>query len=816
MNKLQQKLKEILHSLSQDMISEAYDEVKDLVSGCEHNMNLNDKLDMVEVHVLKLLSGKTTDITFPQKMEQAKSAFHDIQHSLYGVAVDAVLCQLSEKNPVYMQLSQKGNHVHIEDVEQRIGSFLSEDAMLHIESGLSQKMIYDKEIAIQTKLNDYREEVFSYLFTDTLWTEKKRDAMEKLLLSPILDEVSAQIFLSAITLSCMNIFDGEKYLFLLKTYKEATVLAVKVRAFVGLVLCDAKMPEFFEKEGLYSKYISLAKEEDDFLDDLYGLQRWLVVSKCSEALNENLAHSLFKEVLGRTNHMLAGESEEERVKRLTSDVDEDEELSENMEETIEDIGNRERKGYDLYIEQFRVMTLKNKFFDKLYNWFLPFDEQQPIFKNYIAKQKKGRDMLKVMHDHTELCDTDLYGFMFLVEKHPEMADSLCSQIPEEMAEEMKQDIKTYGKARLMRNYVRVLYRFYKFANKSHDFFDPFTELRDNNGTPYYCILCSPHYDDPAFHLVRMKALKMSDEYESADLALSIYNLVDKPIFEADDHINYAIALLNRDEPGDAEKAVAHIDAALKMEPDNIKVHRLVLLNPVSKSSEIIRSALFLLDYFKVTKDSAITHDDASIDEEEVFDVKMELMKAYIQERQLEAALKIAFEMDYNNPGNDEVAAVIAYCLLHRNPIKVDPANIKKAEEIADSYLADDMTTELKKTFGGNDMPEVNDILKSLAGIFLNAQKKSPTAECVLDYCKVLCALSRHDIKVAMDYMVRGLLAKCDHENNAKGFLYGLLFPYGVEWLSQFGYDEKFVSILYQRAYFKLSQLNKIKDNAFRK
>lgn len=807
MIEFQVSIKALLSYLSDNNVVEAYRELVSIIQETEQNSELVEQVHGLEGIIADFVSDKVPNSEEAKQADKKKAVktFRLLKYAIYNI-LGQCYCHKLSLNRQLDYIFEKGSTVDKKSISDTLSAILTEEAMLHLKSNLSPEQLVEEECALQGKLNDYREKVFYSFLISNLWNGDDRVEMEQILLSPITDEISVQLFVSAITMACLNFFDLEKYLLLSHVYQHASSASVKARALVGLVLCDARMPEFMEADRFSKEVIDLASTDENFKNSLLKVQKWLDISVLSMDVCHDIARQMMGGAVKHLSHMVTGETEEERVKRITSN-DEDDEKSEEMKETFDGVVDHEREGYDLYVGQFKEMT-KSRFFKSLYNWFMPFDEQNPLLLKFMSETPKGREVITIMHDHTEFCDSDLYGFVYIAQKFPEMLNDLWKQTPEELSKDLREGFKTFGESRLLRNYIRQLYRFYTFANKERIFFDPFKDEQEN-GSPTYCFLSHPHYEDFLFKDVLRQAEEYALSQGSPKLVLAFCNKKKMKDLTIEEHLAVAEALMPGDDDVEGVTYSDHIEMVLQADPDNLRAHYLIYSDRYASDNEVISSSLFLLK----NKDVLLAGSDEALGkftEEDIFDIKIRLLRAYISTRQLEAALKLAYEMDYNNPGNDKVNACLAYCLLHRNPIMVSSEQIEKVESIIDPFLAEDLRTEIKNAVqNAGENSSFDKLMNSLANIFFKTSQKSYEAECVFEYCKFLCSLSRHEEAEAMDYLLRGLLDVLPR--NRKGdtnLMERLLFPHGVEWLSQFGYDKNYVTLLYQRVRFKVLNVEK--------
>jgi len=790
----------VLCALSENNVVDAYDLFAEGINESDSNEGLLNILSAVDDKIAEFVSPKElqpSNVAPHGEQNGTKERFVQLKHDFYYFLGQAYLHELRQGNPKIEAVFKNASMSKGEDLKNKFSALLTEEAMLNLETNLTQEQFLEKELAILDKLDEAREQAFDTFLASGVWSQQDMEKAESLLLSPITDDVTVQLCVSAITLSCLGFFDMRKFRILVELYQGSRSVAVRIRALVGIALCDVRMPKFMEKEGLLKEVLSLAASDDNFEDNLLKVQKCLDLSVRSLTMCNEFSHKMMGDVMEQMRHMAVGETEEERVERITSNDDRDEDNE--VMEAFAGAADQEREGIDLYIGQFKGLT-KSKFFRKLSNWLMPFDEQNPTLLRFMSQNPKRGTVMMMMHNHTELCDSDLYGFIYLAQKIPQLLDNLWQQTPKELKQE--QNFRPFGESRLLRNYVRQLYRFYLYGNKETKLYDPFTECLDN-ASPAYCFLSHPHYEDSQFRNLRQKAEDYAVSQGSSELVLSFYDQKDLTNFTNDDRLFYAESLMDTDHQYDKESAIDQIELVLLSDPDNLRAHFLTYLNECSSDRNMIRSTLALLRNQEALMAGNV-EGIFQLSAKDFFGVKIKLMEAYIHTRQLEAALKIAYEMDYNEPGNDRVNACLAYCLLHRNPIMVSAEQIEKVESIIAPFLAQDLKTQLGQIISDSiEDKNTDNLFRNLANVFFTSTKKSLRAECVFEYCEALCSLSRHEEDKAVDHILRGLVNCVSNKGVDDDFMRNLFFPHGAEWLSQFGYDEEYLMMLYQRARLKI-------------
>lgn len=317
---------------------------------------------------------------------------------------------------------------NLSDLKEKLVSALADVAMLSLDEGGSKKKKIDQMIETQKRLNELRNVIFSYITSSPMWDEDEAKEYQELLHSRAVDSVTAQLMVSAITLSCLYFFDRKKFKFLFKLAKESEDMQVRVRAWVGWALCSSQVPGFMVEE--------CAKDIESLKEDEEGKKLLLLISKIllrsqdmkedSEAMMKNMFHNM-ADKLSHEDIDLEGKSSFSFIQK---DDDEPED-GRDVDETVELLED----GADIYFTQFRE-TKKLGFFHSMYNWFMPFYFESPL---YLSVQEMAGDKERNLHlllVNGTACDSDRYSLLLMLEKEKKsFTEALENMAPDEIAEE---------------------------------------------------------------------------------------------------------------------------------------------------------------------------------------------------------------------------------------------------------------------------------------------------------------------------------------------------------------------------------------------
>lgn len=730
----------------------------------------------------------------PSQAEIGTFSHSDWMMKVYELAVH-LECSLSEKP----QKTADSDDEYLAEWDkdcpfaEKLSGILSEEAMLQFQPNLSSEELDKAEWDIQTNLDALRRYVFDEILNIKIWEYNKLQRLQNLLLSPLVDENSLILFMSALNLCSMKYFSKDIFHIQKKLYLESPLLSVRMYALVGMLMTSKNMGELALLGAMDNEFDQLVKVHPAFVKDVYRVQKWIGVIAISEDRSREFTKKMLSGVLKQSMKDMGEETEEERVKRITSSDDEDE-LPEDVKDLMESIIDDEQKGYDLYVDQFRSFA-KKVFFRKISSWFMPFDVQNPVVLKKTRAHPDTAINIQIMQRHSDLCDSDLYGFFtsnFAYNKNilQDMRDSLPPEAVEDIANGVYDKSKDKpSKKTIIRNYFRLLIRFFVYYPDCQSFENPFTGSNED-ATSASCIITNGCFDSHPFDGLFDEVKTFAHENRLPDLLTAILQHNGNEPDDVEGCIMMAEALLDKGSDFDAYSASTYAKTVLEMEPDNIRALYLLMESGIATENDddIIASG------------SRILKEDSHLDNPEPLRImKINIARAYVRKGMIEDALKLIYEMHYNDPEDADVMALLAYCLLHRK--EGDKAQlIAQAEKLADAVISNDMATVMKDTFQsmGKHAP-MEQMIKAFGQVLEKASANEPITDIISNYCKALCQFSRHQVKDAMSHFKHAFYYS-RQDKKLKEF-FDKLFREDMEpWLKDYGYDSDMLSVFWDMVY----------------
>ena len=590
----------------------------------------------------------------------------------------------------------------LDDLKEKLVSALADVAMLSLDKGSSTKKI-DKMIEVQNRLNELRNVIFSYITSSPMWDKDDAKEYQELLNSTAVDSVTAQLMVSAITLSCLYFFDRKKFQLLFKLAKESKDMQVRVRAWVGWVLCTSQVPGFMEEE--------CTKDIESLKDDEEGKKKLLLISKIllrsqdmledSDTMMKNMFHNV-------ADKMNSGELEDLPGDGSTrfAFIQQDDEtiIGDSLDETVGLLD----EGADIYFSQFRE-TKKQGFFHSMYNWFMPFYFESPLYLSISKRAGEKANNLHLLLENGTTCDSDRYSLLLLLEKEKgSFEETLDSMAPDEMTaeylkmaaeiDEAEMDEETRKKLDARKFNTQVIYyiqdlsRFFNLApmRKAYD-----NSIKKNADDELYTPLELNVFADPAFDDLRYKLARYCFKRNYKNF---IFNLMGDHYPDTVESLYLlAWAAVKSKAKENVVLASPHIDFLMKNEPEQFQ-----LVEMAVDFYEKVASYENVSAYQKAV--DCLTHlmEIKKNDEKALRWCKKRLAKLYVLMERYEDAVKLLYEITYLEPDNLSAVAELAEALLYMDGD--DKKNLEKIENILKSGK-EKLTNQRRDNFKLDSFPD---------------------------------------------------------------------------------------------------------------
>ena len=421
---------------------------------------------------------------------QFEEVYDRLLLTLYVLNADVQLAVFLNENPSYQAayMDVQSLDADFDAIKTRLEAFVQDLALLSLEPQDAQKV---KKQELYDRHQQYVKKLFNALLVSPQWNESTAKFAQDLLLSPTIDAIDAQLLLSGVMLSVIQLFDIHQFQTLVQVYRQATESHLRQRALVGIVL---SLPE---NEGdIYPEIqqtINTLCQDEQTCRELVELQMQMFYCMNADADNEKLQKDIIPSLMKGSNISIsrAGivEKEEDEVDEMLNPGAADQAMEE-MERNFNQMMNMQKAGSDIYFGGFSHMK-RFAFFMTLSNWFVPFYEDHPELRQVNDKLGSNKFM-QLLLESGPFCDSDKYSFVLGL-------SSIIDKIPQNMRELLdNQDAfgttvsmeEKSNPAYIRRMYLQDLYRFYRIYQNKNDFHNPFdTSAMENSAffvmSPYF-------------------------------------------------------------------------------------------------------------------------------------------------------------------------------------------------------------------------------------------------------------------------------------------------------------------------------------------
>ncbi len=668
--------------------------------------------------------------------------------------------------------------------------FVSDEAMVSLQPG-TEKQKMQALAKLRKKQDKLRKCAFYALLCNYGWSEAERDAYERLLLSPLVDELTTLQLVGAIVVSGTTFFDYGKFHCLFELYQKAESETLRQYALVGFLLISSGTISITALRLIRQAFSDKLDQEEregshQFLKDVLGVQKLLTLSVASEPLSKKLARDMHH-AMGKSMFRGIQQKIEDLENGLTPDDEYDEyddaddaddandesggidelfELPDSLldEETNNLLDDMSEQGVDCSIAHFPNLA-SAKFFDEMANWLLPFDPNHPMVLN-VEKLLGFKLSPAFFRRALTMSSLDAYGILSLAEEHPEdsmeffqsfrMSDD--EDVDDASGDETINKMDDAKRVMLIRrSFIRSLYRFYRYSRFADDFLDPFNQknVPNKDGYQLYSFLSFPVFKDPRLKNLRLYAARYACKLENYKQVPWLLKNFGQETVEV--HFMLAMAYQVQNE---FDVALLHARRALDMKPDSMILRKLFCYcNKCDGHGEtFVEQGLQLA---KEIKDPVV-----------LYNLQVDIIKVLLEMDEVERAVNLCYEVEYKNPDRQYIKALLCLCLLRRQGEHYEES-VAKAKKLMD---------EDDGIFGGLDDKGTKkiDSMATFFEIIGTMMESDPEAMALFSYCHGLVALMESKSALAIEFFCNAYGAW--YNQKQQHYLGFLLINHDSKWL----------------------------------
>lgn len=769
----------------------------------------------------QVLGGNIDD---DKKVASVEETYNEIEFRLQAIRGKFFFDEYKADCDIYQEIQRAADDCPIsrdpDALIEAFAQFVSDEAMISLQAG-TDKQKQQALIELRKKQYELRKSAFFGALSDFGWSKQTWQAYERLLLSPLIDEVTALHLVGAIVLAGTTFFDYYKFRCLFDVYEQAESEMLRQHALVGFLLFTAYINNdtaFRLIQKTFSDKLKAQEREGSkqFAKDILEVQKLLTLNVASKSLSEDFStkmnHAMNKSIFRSLKQMI--ENQENGFS--LDDIDSEEELEQQIdndymdEESANMLDNMTDLGVDSSIAQFRQLS-KAKFFEELSNWFLPFDQTHPLV--FEMENALGSHLPRFFYDKAlGMCSLDTYGLLASGLEDIEGCKGFLNSLPKDdkLVEEnddlvengSSESYDEYDIMQMRRSFIRDLFRFYHYSDFANGFYNVFEAILAERNRSYqvYSFLSAPLYDLPCFKKMRLNAARYASRLENHEQVLW---LLDKSHLDtAESNYMLSLAFLTK---GKAYEAYLYALRAEALKPTSLRVKRLLC----SCYEKLGLTDAFLDNAFKIIRDSK--------DPEEVLDYQIQCVKGYLRQRDVESAIELCYEVEYKHPDSLMAKALLCLCLIRRlydgdidegdDDDDKTAETLDKVESIIES--SDKISMLSAEDKAGSKFSSMADLFDMIGSIM----EQDPIATALFSYCRGLMSLIMGKSKLAQEYFESAYTL---WSNNGKKQLFvDLLLDFDSEWLvDKYAYSIQELKMIHSAVCINQhSMMEKIKNYA---
>lgn len=671
----------------------------------------------------------------PQKLkgETYRKVFLQSVQGKFDILLKNIEIDMRCSSGLFQEMKSQSESINVNQIKVKLESFVSREAMLFLHASGSQTEHDAASLKLYEEWEEYRCKVFNSIVTSHIWGEADSDAFHDLILSPTIDFVTSQLLVSAITLSAATFFDFRKFFLLYSIYGEAKEEELKQRALIGLLLVLTNYTGEYDSMDIWEDLRNEIKESPEMLADIVNVQKLLTVAVDSEKVSRDFSRGMFKsmslKLMKELQQNLSDSLDDEDGYDILMDDEENGEESGLMDDEANSPSEMEEmrdKGVDLLLSQFEYLKGKTPFFDKAYNWFMPFYIDNPHVTKALGNRKK---FATAFLSTANSCPADSYALanLFIIDPNG-MPQEMERAIEEkeklsggDSAETSEKSVKS-----IRVEYIRNLYRFFKYFSRKQEFFNMLEKQK--TGEYGYAILAAGLFKDSFFDKYRLSLARFAFRKNVPTMMDAMLRNFEDETLEIQ-FMKGWVCVYTEDKDS-IRKGVEYFNKILKQAPD------------MKRAYLVLAFCYWMLgetDLYLENFDKLLGLED-SLSEEGLLNLKIDKLEILVDAKRWEEALPLAYELDYTHPEKDVPAAILNY-LLVRNGGEHAQENLQKARERLDAYyeeddgFADELMEAKKSTKAA---------FKQTLGFFFRMLQKDKKAEAYNHYTRGLIFLTDKD------------------------------------------------------------------------
>jgi tetratricopeptide (TPR) repeat protein len=516
---------------------------------------------------------------------------------------------------------------------------------------LSNEINPNPKSEISKKHKQLIKNIFNHLWLTDFYGEAENSLIDIILKSGKFRWHEASIFITAVTLSSLRIWQSEKLFHLINIY-EAGQEQLMERALSGLIL---NLHYYNGRILLYPDLTDRIKElstNSKFREHCRIIVLQTIRSRETEKLGKKLQDEILPQVAKLKprieekldlDNILPKDSKEEKNPDWSEMFNDSEEIFKTMEE----LTKLQMEGADVYMSAFANMKHFD-FFKDFQNWFVPFYPDHETVDEIYRDEILGpgtNELAEALYKTPFICNSDKYSLLLNLKYLPSAQKSMMLKVFRMELEGLQQLNDTESATDPYLNfrtnitqYLQDIYRFFKLSPYKKEFEDLFIGKLDIYNSEFFRMTCNASEAEAGL----ADYFFSKNFYEDA-LSLFLKQVSERP---SDSQLYEKIGYCYQ-ENADYEEALKFYRRAELIDRKVWTIKKIGLcLRRLGKNEEA-------LEYYLQACD---------MEPENIHTIIM-TAHCYLDMKDYENALKYYFRIEYNEPGNMKILRPIAYCFF---------------------------------------------------------------------------------------------------------------------------------------------------------
>ncbi len=442
-----------------------------------------DQLNELESNYRYLLKFRLEGVQDPGR----EKVYADLKRRTLDLADEAWHLWMSKRSPQFYfdavrasRITEEADIPHIREGLKKMGEELALAEM--IEDASARK---EKTYQLSKQRERLSMEAFNHLWISGNWSEEDLPHYRELFSDmDILDHEKA-LFISALPLALMHLFDEEKILLLIDLCMHPEP-EVSQRALVATALMIFLYDERLELYPSIGLKMDALMEHEGMTQALERVSFQLIRAKDTEKVTKKMQEEILPEMT-RFGSAIQDKLRQDEGDDAAEDFNPEwKNMMDNpgFSAKMQEFSDMQMEGIDVYMSTFSGQKFY-PFFQEFSNWFLPFYSTHSSLIDLFNEQGQGSGVLDLVLRSGFLCSSDKYSFCFNMLQLPSnyrssMATNLGAET--ENYEEFKKAEAAmnprYQMEQVSNRYIHDLYRFFNLHTRKRDFRNMFSLFLD--------------------------------------------------------------------------------------------------------------------------------------------------------------------------------------------------------------------------------------------------------------------------------------------------------------------------------------------------